>query len=113
MSLSANNGTNGRLRQNRAEFHSGCVVCGPNNSQGLKIDFTAADDLSVEAIFTPGPVHCGYQTEWFSPPGRHVIPSDPKNRVFRVSNTDTPPLVFLFLPLCRKGARSGCGRRSF
>lgn len=61
MSLSADNGTTVKLRQNRAEFHGGCVICRPNNSRGLKIDFTAAGDLSVEAVFNPGPEHCGYK----------------------------------------------------
>ena len=39
----------------------GCFVCGPDNKCGLKAGFTTTEDGTVEGVFTPDEVHCGYE----------------------------------------------------
>jgi uncharacterized protein (TIGR00369 family) len=42
---------------------AGCVVCGRENSQGLRLSLhvTAADDSTVRTEFRPGPQHIGFE----------------------------------------------------
>ena len=39
-----------------------CFVCGPDNPQGLRLEFVMDGDV-CRATFTPGPLHCGYDAQ--------------------------------------------------
>ena len=49
-----------KLRKLRQQTHPLCVVCGPANPLGLKIEFSLNPDGSVEGSFSGGPLVQGY-----------------------------------------------------
>lgn len=44
----------------RAQAHSNCVVCSPSNDRGLRLEFSASEDGSVQARFDCDRVFEGY-----------------------------------------------------